>query len=157
MTASIFRSALATKRLPQSHAPQGTQSLAAEHVSRSADAATYVTAPAPGAIVSQPAATPEQPQKQTWASSCDVALVAILEAPLHGGETVAAGFARKELELRHVFASLSVLESRALQKRLSNPKPDDQLAKSFMRLTADRRARLINFLADVRRREAMTR
>jgi hypothetical protein len=92
--------------------------------------------------------------KPAWSASCDVALVAILEAPLRAGETAAAGFARKELELRHVLGTLSVLESRALQSRLSYPKAGDVLAQAFQRLTGERRARLINFLADARRREA---
>lgn len=90
----------------------------------------------------------------SWSASCDVALTAILLAPLNVGETAVVGFARKESELRRVLATLSVLESRALQARLSNPKSGDSLADSFMRLTAERRARLINFLADARRREA---
>jgi hypothetical protein len=65
------------------------------------------------------------------------------------------GFARKEAELRTVFAALSVMESRALHARLANPRSGDSLVAAFMRMTADRRARLINFLADARRREAL--
>jgi hypothetical protein len=84
-------------------------------------------------------------------------LLAVLADPVSPYETAAAGFARKEAELRHVMASLSVVESRALQSRLSNPKPGDSLAQAFMRMTADRRARLISFLADARRREATVR
>lgn len=87
----------------------------------------------------------------------DAELLAIIQAPLDVGETVAAGFARKENELRGIFATLSVVASRALLSRLSNPKPGDQLAETFKRLTADRRARLASFLADARRREAMLR
>jgi len=93
----------------------------------------------------------------SWSSSSDVALLTILEAPLYCYETAAVGFARKEAELRQVMSLLTVAESRALQSRLSNPKPGDQLAELFMRMTADRRARLINFLADARRREALAR
>jgi hypothetical protein len=87
-------------------------------------------------------------------ASCDVALIAILLAPLNVEETAAVGFARKEAELRCVLATLSIVDSRALRSRLSNPRSGDPLAESFMRLTAERRARLINFLADARRREA---
>jgi hypothetical protein len=87
-----------------------------------------------------------------------MALLAILEAPLRTGETAAAGFARKELELRHVLATLSVLESRALQLRLESPKAGDLVAQAFQRLTGERRGRLISFIADARRRDAaMTR
>ena len=79
----------------------------------------------------------------------------ILEAPLLPGETAYVGFARKENELRAALATLSVLESRALHARLSNPRSGDALATAFSRLTADRRARLVHFLADARRREAL--
>jgi hypothetical protein len=94
-------------------------------------------------------------RKPSWTSSCDVALLALLEAPLRAGETAAAGFARKELELRHVLATLSVLESRALQSRLESPKAGDALAQAFQRLTGERRARLINFISDARRRATL--
>ena len=95
------------------------------------------------------------PSTRPTSSAHDAALIAILEAPLHAGETALIGFARKEAELRSAFAALSVIESRALQARLANPRSGDLLAAAFMRLTAERRARLINFLADARRREAL--
>lgn len=85
----------------------------------------------------------------------DARLIAILDAPLGIGETAAGGFARKEHELGAIFASLSVLEARAIQARLANVKPGDELANKFARLTCERRGRLINFLADARRREAL--
>ena len=85
----------------------------------------------------------------------DARLIAILDAPLELGESAAVGFARKELELGEAFASLSVLEARALQARLANAKSGDELANKFARLTSERRARLIGFLADARRREAI--
>lgn len=87
----------------------------------------------------------------------DAALIAILEAPLHEGETAYAGFARKEEELRVAFAALSVLESRALQARLETPRSGDRFAAAFSRMTIERRARLINFLGNARRREALKR
>ncbi len=82
--------------------------------------------------------------------------VAILEAPLALGETVLAGFARKEAELRAVFEALTVIEAGALHKRLAINAPDDVLAAKFGRLTVDRRNRLLAFLADARRREAVS-
>jgi hypothetical protein len=102
------------------------------------------------------APTPVTVPKTSWSASNDVALRAILEAPVRPSETAAIGFARKETELRGVFAKLTVLDARMLQSRLSSPKPGDQLADAFQRLTGERRARLINFLADARRREALT-
>ncbi|MBL9015528.1 MAG: hypothetical protein JNL83_15190 [Myxococcales bacterium] len=86
----------------------------------------------------------------------DARLIAILDAPLAPGETVMAGFARKEHELGAMFARLNVLESRAMHARLANPKAGDELASRFARLTIERRSRLLSFLADARRRAAIT-
>ena len=88
-------------------------------------------------------------------SKVDAALLAVLEAALAPGETVHAGFQRKEAELRAAFASLSVLESRALHARLAHPRSGDALAAAFARLTIERRMRLLAFIADARRREAV--
>ena len=112
------------------------------HFPRSCTNGSIATAPQPRPAPSSPA---------------DAALISIIEAPLQPGETAAAGFARKELELRVAFAALSVLDARALHARLSNPRSGDVLADAFTRITADRRGRLINFLADARRREALKR
>ncbi len=81
-------------------------------------------------------------------------LIAIITAPLRDGETAATGFARKEAELRGAFAAVGIVESLALHARLVNPRPEDPLATAFARLTADRRLRLVEFLADARRRAA---
>jgi hypothetical protein len=93
--------------------------------------------------------------RTTHASSNDAALLSILEAPLQPGETAREGFLRKEAELRSAFAQLPTVEQRALHARLANPRSGDQLAERFGRLTADRRTRLLTFLADARRREAL--
>jgi hypothetical protein len=85
----------------------------------------------------------------------DAQLAAILDAPLALGETAAVGFARKERELGTVFAELSPLAARALHLRLEHPTPGDALAAKFARLTIERRHRLLVFLADARRREAL--
>ena len=87
----------------------------------------------------------------------DAVFIAILEAPLHEDETAYLGFARKEEELRAAFATLSILESRSLQARLETPRSGDRLAAAFSRLTIERRARLINFLGNARRRAAVGR
>ncbi|CAN5916058.1 hypothetical protein BH11MYX2_BH11MYX2_25110 [soil metagenome] len=65
------------------------------------------------------------------------------------------GFHRKERELIAALDTLTVAESRALQSRLANPKEGDELANKFARLTIDRRARVLSFLADAGRREAL--
>jgi hypothetical protein len=103
--------------------------------------------------------TREQPAKRPAPANAiearDEAFIAIIEAPLKDGETAYFGFARKEEELRAAFASLSVIESLALRSRLCNPRSYDRFAVAFSRLTVDRRVRLIYFLANARRREAL--
>jgi hypothetical protein len=59
---------------------------------------------------------------------------------------------RKELELAALFETLSPAESLTLQRRLSNPRSGDAVASAFLRLIAERRNRLLAFLA--RRRAA---
>ena len=137
MNESIFFGSLATKRAPSTPAP---------------------AAPPPRVqpVGSTLPPLPRAP-KASCSVSCDVELLAILESPIRADESAAVGFARKEAELRQILGRLGVLESRALQSRLSTPRSGDRLPDAFMRLTADRRARLINFLADVRRREALAR
>ena len=93
--------------------------------------------------------------RTTVASSSDAALIGILDAPLQLGETAREGFLRKEAELRAAFASLPVATQRALHARLANPRLGDALATTYSGLAADRRTRLLTFLADARRREAL--
>ena len=85
----------------------------------------------------------------------DARLIALLDAPLSPGELASAGFARKEHELGAMFAAMSVLECRAIHGRLTSMRPGDELAHKFARLTLERRGRLLAFLADARRREAL--
>jgi hypothetical protein len=98
-------------------------------------------------LAPRPAATPT--------ASLDARLLAILDAPLAAGETFAAGYARKEAELGALLAPLAVADARSLHARLSTPRSGDELAAKFARLTTDRRGRLLAFLADVRRRQAI--
>lgn len=113
--------------------------------------ARATTQASPLVLVSEPAVlrTPT-----TVASTNDAAVIGILDAPLEYGMTAREGFLRKEAELRVAFAALPVATQRALHARLSNPRPGDELAAKFQCLTAERRARLLTFLADARRREA---
>ncbi len=91
----------------------------------------------------------------TTTSRDDARLLAILDAPLFAGEAASVGFARKERELRGAFKQLLVVEAHLLHKRLANPARGDRLAEKFVRLTAERRSRLLQFLADARRRAAV--
>jgi hypothetical protein len=110
-----------------------------------------VQRPSAPALVAEPA-TLRTPT--TVASTNDATLIGIVEAPLAHGMTAREGFLRKEAELRAAFASLPVATQRALHARLSNPRAGDELAAKFQSLTAERRTRLLTFLADARRREA---
>ena len=131
MTAAIFET---TARSPSRNNPRG------------------LPRPAPLALCAQPAVltTPI-----IVASSNDAALIGVLDSPAAPGETCRDQFARKEVALRAAFASLSVATQRALHRRLSAAAPGDVLAERFSRLAADRRARLLAFLGDARRREAL--
>lgn len=100
-----------------------------------------------------PAARPAKPIGDIAVpASVEHAILAILDSPA-AGETIEAAFRRKEHELGELFAGLSVFESRALLKRFSDAR--DPLAARFGRLVAARRERLLAFLADARRREAI--
>lgn len=85
----------------------------------------------------------------------DESLLAILDAPARECETVAQTFQRKESEIIAVCAPLSLIDAHALRKRLATPQPGDRLAQQFARLVVERRTRIINYLADARRRAAL--
>lgn len=85
----------------------------------------------------------------------DARLLAILRAKPDPTETIASAYHRKEHELGAVFAALAPVQALELHRRLSRPRPDDELAARFARLVPPRRARLLAFLADARRRAAM--
>jgi hypothetical protein len=85
----------------------------------------------------------------------DGALLAILDAAPAYGETIEAAFRRKEQQLLEAFAALSAEASRSLHARLCASAPDDAVAVRFARLVRDRRERLLAFLGDARRREAL--
>jgi len=84
-------------------------------------------------------------------------IVEILRAAPTPGETIEAAYRRKEHALGSLFARLSPVEALALHRRLSAADRDDPIASQFGRLIASRRARLLAFLADARRRAARGR
>ena len=98
---------------------------------------------------------PDPIPKPTVSPATEHALVAILDAPAEDGETIAMAFHRRESELRALFATLRLPEARALHARLANPVDGDGVAQTFGRLVRERRERLLVFLADARRREAV--
>jgi hypothetical protein len=116
---------------------------------------TVVTAVPSISIAPTPAAEPKAPRGQAVALELERQITEIVEAAPDAHETVEAAFRRKEQTLRDLFSTLSVAESRALHRRLTLGAGTDPLVKTFGRLVADRRNRLLAFLADVRRREAI--
>src|SRR5689334_6930956 len=67
-------------------------------------------------------------------ASVERQIIQIIESAQPETETTELTFRRKERELRDLFASLSVMESRALHRRLSTAAGNDLLAKSFGRM-----------------------
>ena len=104
----------------------------------------------PGSAAVLPAA------KLAASSPIDAQLISILETDVAPYETALVGFARKEAEMKTVMATLSIVESMGLHKRLSNPQPTDKVAAKLGRFTVERRARIIQFLGDARRRIAIS-
>jgi hypothetical protein len=99
------------------------------------------------AVLPSPA-VPQTPEQTAF----DAQLAAIITAPLPMGQTSLEGYRNKEIAILGALAKRSVLESRALHARLANPVSSDVLAVTFMRLTVERRVRILAFLADARRR-----
>jgi len=95
--------------------------------------------PAPAAIVEVP---------------CEAAILDVLFGVVPG-ESAAAGFARRELALRELFATLTIAESRMLHGRLRRRAPGDRLAARFARLILPRQQRLLAFLTEAPRRAAL--
>ncbi|HEV7554679.1 MAG TPA: ATP-binding protein [Kofleriaceae bacterium] len=88
----------------------------------------------------------------------DRQLIDVLARTPGPSETIEMCFARKEHELGTLFAALPVVEARALHRRLvRDPAPGDELAVLFSRLKVERRRRLVDFLADARRRAVITK
>ena len=97
------------------------------------------------------APTPASVAARSW---FEPALIEILLRPAPAG-AARDEHVRKEHELGSVFMRLTVLEAWKLHKRLSIPAKDDALATAFGRLIEERRARLLAFLGDARRRAAL--
>jgi hypothetical protein len=82
-------------------------------------------------------------------------ILAVLDAPPQAHVQIAFAFQCKECELRVLFDRLTLNDSRELFRRLTLRSPGHRIAERMQRLKADRRARLLAFLGDARRREAI--
>jgi hypothetical protein len=116
--------------------------------------ATPHAAPAPVAPPSTPSTPPTPPSTRVIAD-IETQLIDIIVAAPPPGFTVAAAHAAKEQALAIVLAELSAWQAWHLHKRLVNQRQEDPLARAFSRIIPARRARLLAFLGDARRREAL--
>jgi hypothetical protein len=82
-------------------------------------------------------------------------MLSILRARPEANETVVLAFRRKEAELIALCATLSLVESMQLARRLERANTGDELATAFSRLVVERRQRVIGFLNNARRRTAL--
>lgn len=110
--------------------------------------ATGVTPPAlaegSNAAVTVPLAAYEQP------------FLELLTAPIRAGIPIKQAHDERNAQIRAFLANLSVLDARALQKRLSVvSEGDDALATAFRRLSHERQQGHLTFLADARMRAAL--
>ena len=96
-----------------------------------------------------PSAAPRKPRNDR-AAIIDGEIIRILDATPAFGESVQRAFDRKEQELRALIASLTRAEATALYLRLTSSRKDGVNA-SFARLTPERRARVLSFLAEAPR------
>ncbi len=86
----------------------------------------------------------------------DQRIIATIHAPSDGVSAQAA-YREKEHQVGAILAMLTVADAQSLHRRLTIPASDDPVAAAFARLTKDRRERLVQFLADARRRAAQNR
>jgi hypothetical protein len=131
-----------------------------------AELARVAAPPIPGirpVVVRMPIHEPVQPPRPravadaTVPATIEQRIACVLAEQPRPGETIDAAFRRKETDLGAAFSALAPLEARALQRRLGAPAANDDIAVQFARLTPERRARLLAFLGDARRREALKR
>lgn len=82
-------------------------------------------------------------------------IIAVLDQAAAPGESASNAFRRKEHSLGELFATLSIVDALSLHRRLTLAKPADPIARRFALLVPERKARLLSFLADARRRAAI--
>lgn len=101
------------------------------------------------------AATDDAPSLTWRMVKIEREILYVLDAKPAFGEQIEMTFRRKEAELRTLFAYMCLADARELHRRLTLCLSDDPIATRFFRLVAERRARLLTFLGDARRRHAL--
>jgi len=82
-------------------------------------------------------------------------LIAIIFAPAPAGMTHRAAHDARERAVIAELEPLTAVEALHLHRRLSNPRSGDALAAAFARMVVERRGRILQFLSDTRRRQAL--
>ncbi len=121
----------------------------------SQDTSVWEPVPAVPATVSTNAIVAQNRPPASLEPALEAAILTSLTRPIASGETSAAGNARREAELRALFAKLHAAQSVGLGRRIDIERADDTLAQAFKRLVVERRVRLRAYIADARRRSAM--
>jgi len=117
--------------------------------------AVHPTAHAPVSSETSPSKSTERVPAPSVPADIDRSIQVLLDTSAEPGETINGAFQRKEQALRVLFADLPSAQASTLHRRLSNPTTGDMVAQRFLRLDVNRRDRLLAFLRDARRREAI--
>lgn len=84
-------------------------------------------------------------------------MIAVLTRPRSPDESHLVAAEHREQRLHDLFGQLSVAQALTLSRRLDADRDGDGVALAFRRLTVERRRRLRAYLADMRRRIAISR
>lgn len=93
----------------------------------------------------------------TLQADLEQAMIAVLTSPKRVTESHAAAGDRRERELAAHLTRLDPFLAHHLMRRIQVARRGDAIATAFLRLTQERRARLIRLLADAPRRAALLR
>lgn len=104
----------------------------------------------------RPVVEAPRPALDALPAEIEVELIAILEAPAPAHLTSSHAFKLREEALLFVMSALSIAQSKRLHTRLVAQMSDDTLATAFhLRLVGDRRNRILLFLSQAPRRQAL--
>jgi len=82
-------------------------------------------------------------------------LIKLLLSPADPRLTVREAYARKEAALCDVIAAAPFIDVWTLHKRVTIGRADDRLVLALLRLSPERRTKVVGFMADARRRDAL--
>jgi hypothetical protein len=100
----------------------------------------------------EPAADETSEGKPQLPADVEARLLAVLRAPLREELGHAERHHAKERDVHDALAMLTPLEALIIQRRIEGDAPDDPVAQQFNRMIVERRARLVAWLVEIRRR-----